>query len=77
MSLRFKFDGFVKKSIRCVVLHLSSLQLSYKYASFRKIRTPCIWGFLLCHLKYDFFSIFFNHKSGNAFLPQFALNVFA
>jgi hypothetical protein len=38
----------------CVVLHLSSLQRSNKYASFLKICTPCTWSFLLCRLKYDF-----------------------
>jgi hypothetical protein len=39
-----------KKSICGVALHLSSLQRTSMYASFLKIRAPCIWSFLLCRL---------------------------
>ena len=43
-----------KKSICCVALHLQSLQRTYKYSSFLKIRAPCICSFLLCRPIYDF-----------------------
>jgi hypothetical protein len=29
-----------------------------KYASFLKIRKPCIWSFLLCRLSFDFLRVY-------------------
>jgi hypothetical protein len=51
------------------VLHLQSFRRTSKYASFLKIRAPCIWIFLLCrlicvflrvHLSYFLNSIYFS-----------------
>jgi hypothetical protein len=45
-----------KKSICGVALHLSSLRPTSLYASFLKIRAPCIWSFLLCRLSWRLFT---------------------
>jgi len=48
-------DGFVKVHLR-VAPHLSSLQRTSLYASFLKIRAPCIWGFSLRRLPWRLFT---------------------